>query len=69
MTAIQKARKLKKDALALLNNYPPDYIEKAQAAIDKGKAFCPVCHSAGMANCGYFDECNEFVMPNGSRAK
>lgn len=52
----------------LLASFPAAYRDLALAAVAKGKAFCPSCHWAGHMNCGYFDECAAFVMPDGRAA-
>lgn len=51
-----------------LKSFPPEYLDKAIEAVKLGKAFCPSCHWAIMTNCGYFDECAAYVMPDGSWA-
>lgn len=56
---------LSKAAERLLRPFPPEYRERALAAVAKGKAFCPPCHFAGHMNCGYFDECGAFITPTG----
>lgn len=53
----------------LLRGFPPEYREIAVRAVSHGKAFCPSCHSAGMSNCGYFDECGAFIEPSGHTAQ
>lgn len=62
-------KKISEEAMALLKYFGKDSIEKAQIAINNNKAFCPTCHLSGMSNCGYFDECYAFIMPNGERSK
>lgn len=52
----------------LLAGYLPAYREVALSAVREGKAFCPACHSTGYSNCGYFDECDAFVMRDGRAA-
>lgn len=56
------------EAEKLLASYTPEYRRKAVAAVEEGKAFCPACCLAGHSNCGSFDECGAFIMPDGSAA-
>jgi len=60
---------LKQCAEKLLRGFPPSYRDMAIKAVENGKAFCPSCVSAGHMNCGYFDECQAFIEPNGCRAR
>lgn len=60
---------LKPCAEKLLTSFPQSYRELAEAAIAKGKAFCPSCAFAGHMNCGNFDECEAYIEPNGTAAK